>query len=77
MNDENFKTAAFINLTLQNGNPLVVNAQAIDSITVFGDSFHSAIVTYGSKKMNRKYYVVKGGPELIKTLAETAIKNSK
>ncbi len=76
MNDSRYPKAALVSLTLQNGNPIVINAHAIDTIVTYQDNFHSAISTYASKEMEGKYYIVKGGPETIKAQVIAAVKAS-
>lgn len=74
MNNSQYPKAAFVSLSLQNGNPIVINAHAVDTIVVYQDNYHSAISTLASKEMEGKYYVVKGGPETIKAQMIAAIK---
>jgi hypothetical protein len=76
MSENQHPKAVLVSFTLQNGNPIVINAHAIDTIVLYGDQFHSAISTSASKHMEGKYYVVKGGPETIKFIVDKAIKDS-
>lgn len=69
----NYPKAVFVSFTLDNGNAVVINAHAVDSVVTFRDDLHSAIVTFGSKETSGKYYVVRGNPMTIKAMLEKAI----
>lgn len=66
---EQFPKAALVTLTLQNGNPIVINAHAVASINIYGSSYVSAIKLTGDDKI----YIVKGAPTHIKQLLDQAI----
>lgn len=73
MNSNQYPKAALVNLTLQNGNPVFINAHAVDSITVYGDINHSVIYTYGA---NNEENVVRGNPDTIRSLFNKAISDN-
>ncbi len=77
MTTNKYPEAVLVSFTLQNGNPIAINAHAIDTIIMYQDIHHSAISTYGSQSMEGKYYVVRGSVEALKSRVNQAIEESK